>query len=201
MTDDDFKLLINRFLRGDKDAFDSLVTELMPKLLSQAKKMTRGDHDLAEEVVSNTILRLHKSLGTFKTESRFTTWVHAVERSAFLDVLNRYKRKGSMELSLDCIYSDQTHSTVFMDHGPGPHEIAESADRQRVIKKVLSSLPKAHRDAFIEIVLGDSTGREYAEKIGTKDGTVRSRLHRTRHAMMRKMSEDKGLLCGDSVSY
>src|ERR1019366_5470801 len=75
---------ISRFQSGEKSAFNDLVERHQQRAYHYASRLT-NNADEAADIVSETFLRVYRSLGGFKGESSFTTWLYRIETNCFLD--------------------------------------------------------------------------------------------------------------------
>ena len=144
-------------------------------LYSVAYRLT-GNHDDAQDLVQEVLLRVRRGLTTF-TPGSLEGWLSRITTNAFLDEVRKRRRRP-----LDVV-PDLPESVVGVDGDP---EVALAADRlPEDIEQALAGLPPDFR---APLVLCDVVGLDYAEIATTLDippGTVRSRIHRGR-ALLRK---------------
>src|SRR5881628_2425651 len=74
---DDEKLLIEQAQNGDREAFEQLVRRHDRDILRLAFHML-GNREEAREVFQETFLKAYRSLGRFRFESSFYTWVYRI---------------------------------------------------------------------------------------------------------------------------
>ncbi|WP_437537679.1 RNA polymerase sigma factor [Sorangium sp. So ce726] len=69
--------LLDRFLAGDRAAFDELVLRHRGSLQKLVRRYVRNEED-AEDVTQRALLRALEKLSTFRRESAFRTWIHRI---------------------------------------------------------------------------------------------------------------------------
>jgi RNA polymerase sigma-70 factor, ECF subfamily len=135
-----------------------------------------GNHDDAQDLVQEVLLRVRRGLATYQPGS-LEGWLSRITTNAFLDEVRRRKRRP-LEVVPDL---PDRHLGVDAD----PDETIAQSRLPDDIQAALLALPIDFRAA---VVLCDVVGLDYAEIAVTLEippGTVRSRIHRGR-ALLRK---------------
>jgi len=89
--------LIRRAQRGDRTAFDSLVRRYDQEVLRMTLRMVQS-HDEAQDLYQEVFLKVYRSIGRFRAESKFSTWLYRVVMNVCLDHLRRQKARGEMQM-------------------------------------------------------------------------------------------------------
>ncbi|MFB3739441.1 MAG: RNA polymerase sigma factor [Candidatus Velamenicoccus archaeovorus] len=172
MQDPDPRTLA-RAREGDLDAFEELVRSYQADLWRFAYHFTR-DRALAEDVTQEAFLRAYRFLRSFRGDSRFTSWLFRIARNCAMDAIRgragRDARQAPAPLG-----------------PPDPQARAE-------LHAALASVSEDHREPFLLIEVFGLSYREAADVLNVRVGTVKSRMHRARLAMMRalEVEEDAG---------
>ena len=166
---------------GDSRAFGLLLRAHDDRLRALAWKLL-GDRDRMDDALQEAYVKAWRSLGTFRSDADFGTWLYRIAYNACLDEL----RRGAHRPVLHdwTITAEQPAVT-----GPGPERFAVASDW---VMRLLATLPPDQRAT---VVLVDGEGfdhREAAEILGVAPGTVASRLHRARRLLRRTLSEEVG---------
>ncbi|MFQ5696548.1 MAG: RNA polymerase sigma factor [Terriglobia bacterium] len=82
------RALIRRAQRGDRAAFERLVRLYETSVLRLALQVVRSEEE-ARDIYQEAFLKIYRSLGRFRFESRFSTWVYRVVMNVCLDHLRR----------------------------------------------------------------------------------------------------------------
>src|SRR5439155_18094955 len=95
---EDDETLVSRVQRGDSTAFDVLIERYKERLYATVYHMT-SNHEDANDLVQETFIKAYKSIGSFKRESSFYTWVYRIAVNRTINHLKR--RKNRYHFSLD----------------------------------------------------------------------------------------------------
>ena len=118
---------------GDHLAFEELVRRTYTDTYTLAFRLT-GDEEDARDVVQETYLRVHKSIGRFRGDSQFGTWLHRITANCASTLLGRRIRHRHDEL---------TDETTVVDLHPShdPAHGADVDDLRSQLTDALRSLP------------------------------------------------------------
>ena len=144
-------------------------------LYTVAYRLT-GNHDDAQDLVQEVLLRVRRGLATYQPGS-LEGWLSRITTNAFLDEVRRRKRRP-LE-----IVPDLPERSIGVD--ADPDEVLARSHLPADVQDAIRALPEDFRAA---VVLCDVVGLDYAEigeSLGIPAGTVRSRIHRGR-AQLRK---------------
>jgi RNA polymerase sigma-70 factor, ECF subfamily len=82
---------MDRYAGGDDLAFGAVYDAVAPRVLALAVRAL-GDRMLAEDIVQQTLLNVHRARGAFVPGSALMPWVYAIARRLIVDVIRRRKR-------------------------------------------------------------------------------------------------------------
>jgi RNA polymerase sigma-70 factor (ECF subfamily) len=182
---------IERLKRGDAAAFETLVHERSGEIYGLLYRMTENAEE-ARDLTQETFLRAFQSVAHFRGESDLRTWIY---RIAINQARNRWRwwrrRRRDATVSIDAPeigggrlgLMATLKSTTIRD----PEQDTLANERERALKKALSSLRRVYREA---VILRDIEGFAYEEIAATLEisvGTVKSRLARGRQELRRKL--------------
>jgi RNA polymerase sigma-70 factor (ECF subfamily) len=174
--------LIARCKDGDINAFDELVRCFQKRVYNFAYGIA-GNYDDANDVAQEAFVRVFNSIGTFRGDANFTTWIYRIVTNVYLD--ERKKAKSHRHVSLD-EYIDLDENSVsrqIEDESPLPDEVAENKERNQIVRTAINSLPDYQRIIMTLYHLHDRSYEEIAEILHLPIGTVKSRLNRARQAL------------------
>jgi RNA polymerase sigma-70 factor (ECF subfamily) len=162
---------MDRYARGEDAAFSELYDLIAPRLLGY---LIRNTHDVAraEDLVHETMLRIHRARGRFLPGARVLPWAMAIARRLMLDDLRH--RKGEQQVRT----MDEENALEVPDKRPNAADQVEAAELGARIRVELSKLPAAQREAFELVKQEELSLAEAAEVLGTTVAAVKLRAHR-----------------------
>ena len=185
--------LIERASAGDASAFNKLMAAHEKRMYAVALRMFANRED-AQDCLQEAMLRVYRSIGGFKGQSSFSTWVYRITMNTCLDELRRKKNKQNT--SLDSLL-EQGWSPA--DESAAPEKHAVRSELRRELKRAIGELPEEMRSA---VVLRDVQGFSYEEIAQVLDvnvGTIKSRISRAREKLRGKLQEKAELFDTDHV--
>jgi RNA polymerase sigma-70 factor (ECF subfamily) len=182
---DDDGAFVERCRKGDTGAFETLVERHQKRMLNTAYRML-GDYQDACDAVQEAFISAYRSIGSFRGDSRFSTWMTSI-------VLNHSRNRLAQRSVRACRECASLDEAAEKRDGRTPRELQspdESSDermeRKMIEGKVQDCIDALDGDQRQVLVLRDIQGFEYNEISGMlklPGGTVRSRLFRARLAM------------------
>ena len=172
----DDQTLITRVLSGDAAAERALYDAHVDRVFRLAYRMT-GDPDLAREATQDTFVKAFNSLGTFRAEARFSTWIHAVAVSVIVNGFRKRKRIRSRELGMDDL-----------EAAGGTAPRSTPGLRLRLARAV-EGLTDILRVVFVMHDVEGYKHREIAEILDIPEGTSRARLARAREELRTQLRD------------
>ncbi len=167
--------LVERLKQGEPGAIDEAVRTYRKPLYSFIVRMVEN-RETADDVFQETWLRVIRHIGSFRGDSRFTTWLFQIALNQCRNVLRKQSRRSFVPIE-DVSQSLAVEPEVDADR---------ILDATRV-KKMLASLPVKMREVLILRYYHDKSEQEIAEIIGAPVGTVKSRIHRATSMLRDKM--------------
>jgi RNA polymerase sigma-70 factor (ECF subfamily) len=130
---------------SESDSFRALVEEHSPMVFRLAFRMTGNVSD-AEDVVQETFLKAHRSLGGFDERARFGTWVYRIAVNAAIDLI---RRRGRVTVARPSGEDDPPVVETLASTDPQPDRVAMSGQIQRDVAAALAQLSERERAAFV----------------------------------------------------
>jgi RNA polymerase sigma-70 factor (ECF subfamily) len=172
----DDRRLIRECLRGRSAAFGILVRRHQDRLYNTVFRLL-GNAEDAQDVIQESFISAYQSLGSFKGDSLFFTWLYRIAMNAAISL----KRKKKSAVSLD---TGSKHDLVIdpldnsVDNQPG--DALERQEEEVRLQEALDRLSAEHRTVIVLKDIDDLKYEEIAEILAVPVGTIRSRLHRAR---------------------
>jgi RNA polymerase sigma-70 factor (ECF subfamily) len=175
--------------QNNHSEFESLVARTQRQAYNMAYRMT-GNRDDAEDLTQEAYLRAYRSFDKYDRALPFENWFFRILSNLFVDRLRR--RPKQIPLSLNQSLSNAEGEDDFTLEVPDEESNPETQFMKDVLderlQEALKSLPKDFRTAVLLCDVEGLSYEEIARAMGTSIGTVRSRIHRGR-LMLRKRME------------
>lgn len=176
------ELLLRRAQNNDPAAFETLLTPLESKIWRICWHYM-GDRESASDCAQDTMLRIWRSLSSYRGDCAFETWVYRVAANCCMDALRKKKRDKSESLEP---LQDQGFDPA--DTGPGTEEKVVAKDEHERLRECISRLPDDQREALVLTQLEGVSYEEAARLLSATEGTVKSRVNRAKAKLKEMLS-------------
>ncbi len=151
---------------ADKAAFAQLFEEFAPRVKRFLLRRTRGNENLSEELMQETMLKVWKKSAHFDhTRGGASTWIFTIARNALID----HSRRKRPEV-------DESDPALVADTSPRADQAASEAERAVRVREALAGLPEQQSVILHAAYFEGRTLREISEQQGVPLGTVKSRV-------------------------
>jgi len=180
--------LVRRFKEGDRDAYSELVRRYQNRVFSMCLRWM-GSRSIAEEVAQDVFLALFKALPRFRGDARLSTWVYrvTVNHCKNRDLYRRRRAHGRHESIDGSRDDDDAPVRQYADDGPGTESLTNQSEASALLQEALSALDEDQRQIIVLRDVEDLSYEEIATILELPKGTVKSRLHRARHELARRL--------------
>lgn len=184
--------LLDRAQRGEREAFDELVTRTSSSAMKLAVSILR-DASEAEDEVQNSFWKAWQNLPRFQRESKFGTWIHRIVVNQCLMRLRSLRRTPVQSLDEPVSEgSDRTWEPP--EQGPTPEQRLGRDEVQELVRREVRRLPVLLREPLIASALENRSLEEIASRMGLSGPAVKSRLRRARQELRRRLEKHQGRL-------
>ncbi len=173
-------IAMERYGAGDEAAFADVYDELAPRLYGYFLRRTR-DAALAEDLVQQTMLHIHRARVRFIPGAEVLPWAFAIARRLLIDDVRRGMRRREVMLE------DETAGKA--TPGAGADDLLQARELAARIERVLAGLAPSQRAAFELLKWEGLTLADAAEALGTTVAAVKVRAHRAYEALRFALGE------------
>lgn len=165
---------------GNDAAFEVLVRKY-ERLVSTCIYSIVGNVEDTMDISQETFLKVYRSIGTFKGDSEFSTWLYRIAKNTALDFVRKKKQNT---ISIDSS-GEENEGFDIPDESisSSPEKRALQNEKKEILKNSLEKLSDEHREIIILRDMNDYSYESIAKILGIESGTVKSRLFRAREAL------------------
>jgi RNA polymerase sigma-70 factor (ECF subfamily) len=169
--------LIEELKCGNEVAFTLLLSTYQFKVLNICFRFLLHQHD-AEDVAQDVFVEVFNSIGTFKSESKLSTWIYRIAVTKSLDELKKRKRKKRITSFGKLLGLEQIAEWVTGIERPDKTLLENEAFE--ILLSVLNELPESQRIALTLSKIEGYTSAEIAEIMATSITAVDSLIYRAK---------------------
>lgn len=174
--------LVERVQRGEKHAYDLLVTKYQRKLGRLISRFVRDPGD-AQDVTQDAFIKAYRALPGFRGESAFYTWLYRIGINTAKNHLMLNKRRPPTSTYFDAEESESFEEASLLQEVSTPENELMSKQVVNVVQASLLQLPEDLRSALTLREIEGLSYEEIAAVMSCPVGTVRSRIFRAREAV------------------
>jgi RNA polymerase sigma-70 factor (ECF subfamily) len=182
--------LVKDFISGDDTAFAQLVTRYKDSIINYLSMMI-GDYDTAVDLSQETFLRVYRNINRYSNLYQFSTWIYRIATNLAIDEIRYRKRRGRVFYKnvWGSRKSGEKDGPEFelKDVRRGPRDEILRKESGRILGDAIRSLPEKYRTAFIMKEVEKLPYETIAKVLDCSAGTIKSRLHRARELLQRKL--------------
>jgi RNA polymerase sigma-70 factor (ECF subfamily) len=157
---------IDRFRGGQIDAFTELIHTVRSPVFSFILRLT-GHRQTAEDVFQDTVVRVWKTLHTYKPSRSFMTWILTIAYHVAIDERRR-RRPGQL------MYSSRLPEPVAQEDS---ERALEQREQEQTLLRAVGQLPEHQRTVFLLRMHTDMTFKEIAAEMEQPLNTVLSHMN------------------------
>jgi len=185
--------LIRRLQRRDERAFRELLELHRDRVFNITFRML-GNRAEAEDVAQEVFITVFKTIDSFQEKSKFSTWLYRVAVNHCKNRIKYLARRHDRDRDeLDeSTTTSGVNGTIGGPMPSSPHKQLESAQMEQRLQHEIGKLEDDQRVVVVLRDVEDLSIEEICEITGLPDGTVKSRLHRARLLLRKRLSSHVG---------
>lgn len=181
-------VLVRRASRGDARAWQRIVDECGPGIHGLARRFARDESD-AEDLTQDIFLKIYQNLSRFRGDVPFVGWALRLSRNVCID---RYRANRARP------FHDPTgdDAVAVLEASDDPERRTLIGERRRLVREVLAEMSETLSLVWVLRDVEGLSEDDAATFLDVPAGTVKSRLHRARADLVRRIGERLGVDTG-----
>jgi RNA polymerase sigma-70 factor (ECF subfamily) len=173
--------LIAACQQGDAKAFQQVFDLYKDRVYSLCRHMS-GNAEDAEDLTQDVFIRAFKSIGSFRAESSFGTWIHRIAVNRCSTELRKHRP------AFDSFESMEEKGGSLPSRIPSPEDQLVRKEIGDRVKAAIADLPENLRLLFILSTVEGLRYREVADIAGCSVDAAKMRIHRARKRVRETLS-------------
>ena len=178
--------LVERAQRGDKHAFELLVSKYQRKLSRLLSRFVKDQAEV-EDVAQEAFVKAYRALPSFRGDSAFYTWLYRIGINTAKNYLVAMSRRAPTVTEFDAEEAEEFDGGDQLRDINTPESLLMTKQIANTVNEAMEQLPEELRAA---IQLREIEGLSYEEIAAAMEcpiGTVRSRIFRAREAIAERL--------------
>src|SRR5690349_6341869 len=176
----DAQLIARCIVADDRHAFAELVKRHQSSVRACLRKLTAGNHALADDLAQDTFVLAWRNLKSFRQEARFSTWLYRIATNCWL--AQARKRHEELLGERDDEIGEDEADAVAPGFGEGADHAA-TATMKIDLERAMARLSDAERAAIVQCYHNDLSHEEAAFVLGIPVGTVKTHVLRAKQKL------------------
>ncbi|MEW6441553.1 MAG: RNA polymerase sigma factor [bacterium] len=159
------------YQQGDGSVLPRLYRQVAPAMFTYLYRLCR-DRALAEDLLQEVFLRVHKVRHTYRPGSSVKPWLYAIARYTAIDALRKRDRRREVAYEEGSRAGDRV-----------PAEEAGCSEQMEEVEQAMDLLPGGQREALLLTKVSGLSVKEAAAAMGCSEGAVKVKVHRALQAL------------------
>ena len=181
--------LVRDFQGGDLEAYDKIADIYQKKIYGLSFNLTRNQMD-AQDVTQEVLLTLFRKIHTFQGKSAFSSWVYRITLNASYMKLRSKKKEPNVSIDelMPSFNGAGFQQEKIQDWSENTESLLFTNETRDVINKAIDLLPEKEKVVFLLRDVEGLSTEKAGEILDLTVPAVKSRLHRARLFLRKKLS-------------
>ena len=181
--------LVRDLQNGNLDAYDKLAEIYQKKIYGLSFHLTRNQMD-AQDVTQEVLLTLFRKINMFQGKSAFSSWVYRIAVNASYMKLRSKKKEPNVSIDelMPSFNGAGFQQEKIQDWSENTESLLFTKETRDVINKAVDLLPEKEKVVFLLRDVEGLSSEKAGEILDLTVPAVKSRLHRARLFLRKKLS-------------
>ena len=183
------EVLVRDFQNGNLKAYDKIVEIYQKKIYGLSFNLTRNQMD-AQDVTQEVLLTLFRKIKLFQGKSAFSSWVYRITVNASYMKLRSKKKEPNVSIDelMPSFNSSGFQQEKIQDWSEDTQSLIFNNETRDEINKAVNLLPEKEKVVFLLRDIEGLSTEKTGEVLDLTVPAVKSRLHRARLFLRKKLS-------------
>jgi RNA polymerase sigma-70 factor (ECF subfamily) len=182
------RVLIDNVIHGNKSDFITLIEPYYERLYLKIYSIVKNEND-AKDILQDALIAAYISLKNFKKESSIYTWLYRIVVNKALDYLKSQKKENQY---IDPNYNPYSENLqFFVENILNVPEKKEQNELYEYLMYEIEQLEERYKEILIKRYFDGLTYEEIAEVKNIRIGTVKSRIHKAKELLKKRLVNNK----------
>lgn len=159
--------------------FEQIYNAYFKSVYRYIRKLS-GDEHIAEEITSETFLKVMKSIEDFRGECDMRVWICQIAKNTYYSYHKKSNRMANV---------DETELQNIADPNALLEKQIITQDETRQLRKILHTIPEPYKEIFMWRVFGELSFKEIGDLYGKTDNWACVTYHRARNIIQSRLEE------------
>ena len=184
------RVLLNRYLSGDRGAISQLIERHTPRVRDYIRMMVK-DHDVADDIMQETFIKVVRVIdeGRYADNGKFLSWVLRIAHNQVIDHFRATKNSKAVNES-DAGYN-MLGTLRFAENSVEDRMISQQIEED--VRRMIDLLPDEQREV---VMMRYYSGMSFQEIADQTDVSINTALGRMRYALinLRRMIKEQNII-------
>lgn len=168
--------------------FEEIYNIYGERILNLAYRFIQQE-EVARDLTQDVFLKVYENLDYFNHQSKLYTWIYRIAINHFLNYLKKDRKSKWFELMDEKIGDllQREGRTTFFTSLPPPDHVLEKKEREKLILKIVSTLPVKYRAPLILQRYEGMSYQEIADTLNISISAIETRIHRAKKLLIQKL--------------
>ena len=187
MVFDDDSRIARKVQRGDRQAFDLLLTRYERPIFSFIYHFFQN-RALCEDLTQETFLRAFRFIRSFRPKDKFSTWLFSIAKNLCIDELRRMQKGSTVDI--DAVAPE----SLVSEDGPAQNPLSASMALQEgeILRRVVAKLPDKYRTCIILFYFNDLSYEEISKVMKITLSNTKILLFRGKKMLLELYRKESG---------
>jgi RNA polymerase sigma-70 factor (ECF subfamily) len=188
--------LVRRMRARDESAVVELDAIYRSRIQQLAMRYVKTPED-AEEIAQDVLMKVYRRIDAFREDAALSSWIYRITFNTAMSRLRSRRSASHFEVSEHDRMADveENGGQIRRDPPDWSHMADEALLRDQMRQKLARALPELASIYRVPVILRDIQGlstEEASARLGIKEQTLKSRLHRGRAFLRARLAEFQG---------